>query len=77
DKEDKVKDELANIDHSIADVKKTAEKLNKNGLVIMANDGKISAFGPKSRYGLIHDVFGVAPADQNIKASTHGQSVSY
>lgn len=40
DKEDEVKDELAKIDHSIADVKKTAEKLNKNGLVIMANDGR-------------------------------------
>ncbi|MGG0777533.1 siderophore ABC transporter substrate-binding protein [Bacillus rugosus] len=77
DKEDKVKDELATIDNSIADLKKKAEKLNKNGLVIMANDGKISAFGSKSRYGLIHDVFGVTPADKNIKASTHGQSVSY
>ncbi|ADM36454.1 petrobactin ABC transporter substrate-binding protein YclQ [Bacillus spizizenii] len=77
DKEDEVKDELATIDHSIADLKKKAEKLNKNGLVIMANDGKISAFGSKSRYGLIHDVFGVTPADKNIKASTHGQSVSY
>ncbi|CAN2254153.1 petrobactin iron-siderophore ABC transporter (binding lipoprotein) [Bacillus subtilis] len=77
DKEDEVKDELATIDNSIADLKKKAEKLNKNGLVIMANDGKISAFGSKSRYGLIHDVFGVTPADKNIKASTHGQSVSY
>ncbi|MCY7915957.1 siderophore ABC transporter substrate-binding protein [Bacillus vallismortis] len=77
DKENEVKDELATIDSSIADLKKTAEKLNKNGLVIMANDGKISAFGSKSRYGLIHDVFGVTPADKNIKASTHGQSVSY
>lgn len=77
DKEDEVKDELATIDNSIEDLKKKAEKLNKNGLVIMANDGKISAFGSKSRYGLIHDVFGVTPADKNIKASTHGQSVSY
>ncbi|TDO09524.1 iron complex transport system substrate-binding protein [Bacillus subtilis] len=77
DKEDEVKNELATIDNSVADLKKKAEKLNKNGLVIMANDGKISAFGSKSRYGLIHDVFGVTPADKNIKASTHGQSVSY
>ncbi|WP_430742780.1 siderophore ABC transporter substrate-binding protein [Bacillus atrophaeus] len=76
-KEDEVKSQLAKIDDSISDVKKTAEKVNKKGLVIMANDGKISAFGPKSRYGLIHDVFGVTPADQNIEASTHGQSVSY
>lgn len=76
-KEDEVKNQLAKIDDSISDVKKTAEKVNKKGLVIMANDGKISAFGPKSRYGLIHDVFGVTPADQNIEASTHGQSVSY
>ncbi|MCY8486484.1 siderophore ABC transporter substrate-binding protein [Bacillus atrophaeus] len=76
-KEDEVKSQLAKIDDSISDVKKTAEKVNKKGLVIMANDGKISAFGPKSRYGLIHDVFGVTPADQNIEASSHGQSVSY
>ncbi|MCY8943174.1 siderophore ABC transporter substrate-binding protein [Bacillus atrophaeus] len=76
-KEDEVKSQLAKIDDSISDVKKTAKKVNKKGLVIMANDGKISAFGPKSRYGLIHDVFGVTPADQNIEASTHGQSVSY
>ncbi|NQD53449.1 ABC transporter substrate-binding protein, partial [Bacillus altitudinis] len=47
-------------------------------LVIMANDSKMTAFGPKSRYGLIHDVFGITPADQKLEPSDkHGQSISY
>ena len=35
----------------------------------MANDSKMTAFGPKSRYGLIHDVFGITPADQKLEPS--------
>ncbi|QOQ55459.1 siderophore ABC transporter substrate-binding protein [Bacillus amyloliquefaciens] len=76
-KENEVKDKLAKIDKSIADLKKKTSSTDKNGLVVMANDGKISAFGSKSRYGFIHDVFGVKPADKNIEASLHGQSISY
>ncbi|BBP88315.1 hypothetical protein BsIDN1_19330 [Bacillus safensis] len=38
----------------------------------------MTAFGPKSRYGLIHDVFGITPADQKLEPSDkHGQSISY
>ncbi|MEE3606613.1 siderophore ABC transporter substrate-binding protein [Bacillus altitudinis] len=78
DKEDKVKKELSAIDQKVAALKKQAKELNKNGLVIMANDSKMTAFGPKSRYGLIHDVFGITPADQKLEPSDkHGQSISY
>lgn len=52
--------------------------MKQNGLVIMANDSKMTAFGAKSRYGLIHDVFGITPADQKLEPSDkHGQSISY
>ncbi|MCM2985731.1 siderophore ABC transporter substrate-binding protein [Bacillus safensis] len=78
DKEDKVKEELAAIDQKVDALKKEAKELKKKGLVIMANDSKMTAFGPKSRYGLIHDVFGITPADQKLEPSDkHGQSISY
>lgn len=54
-----------------------AENSGKTGLVIMVNDGAISVYGPGSRFGLIHDVLKVAPADAGIKVSTHGQSVDF
>ncbi|MNJ71197.1 putative ABC transporter solute-binding protein YclQ precursor [compost metagenome] len=37
----------------------------------------MSAYGPGSRFGIIHDEFGIAPADDTIEVSTHGQSVSF
>ena len=45
-------------------------------LVIMGNEGKVSAYGPSSRFGVIHDVFGYKPADEKIEESTHGQTIS-
>lgn len=78
DKEDQVKKELEAIDQKVDGLKKQAKEMKKNGLVIMANDSKMAAFGSKSRYGLIHDVFGVTPADKKLEPSDrHGQSISY
>ncbi|MBC1335817.1 siderophore ABC transporter substrate-binding protein [Listeria booriae] len=74
-KEDEAKEQLDAIDKQVADVKASAPE-GKTGLILLANDGKMSAYGPGSRFGLIHDVLGVTPADPNIEASTHGQSVS-
>ncbi len=56
---------------------KKAKKSDKKGLVILANDGQVSAYGPQSRFGIIHDVFGITPVDPNIKADTHGNKVSF
>ncbi|MBC1559999.1 siderophore ABC transporter substrate-binding protein [Listeria booriae] len=74
-KEDEAKKQLDAIDKQVADVKASVPE-GKTGLILLANDGKMSAYGPGSRFGLIHDVLGVTPADPNIEASTHGQSVS-
>lgn len=76
-KEDQVKDELGKIDDKINDVKAKAEKSDDKALIILANDNKISAYGKNSRFGLIHDVLGVKPADDKIEASTHGMNVSF
>ncbi|WP_139491988.1 siderophore ABC transporter substrate-binding protein [Brevibacillus dissolubilis] len=76
-KEDVVEKELAAINETIKGLKEKATAGGKNGLIILANGGKISAYGAGSRFGIIHDVFGVTPVDKNIEVSTHGQSISF
>jgi iron complex transport system substrate-binding protein len=76
-KEKEVEDAIAKIEDDIKKLNEKASSLDKNALIILANDGNISAYGPKSRFGIIHDVFGVKPVDSNIEVSTHGQSISF
>lgn len=74
-KEDEVKEELAAIEAQIEGVKASAT--DEKALIVLANEGKVSAYGAASRFGIIHDVFGVQQADEGIEASTHGQSISF
>jgi len=77
DKEDEVAEEQEQIEDAIASLQEKAEASEQTGLIILANDDKISAYGPNSRFGIIHDVFGVEAADEDIEASTHGMNVSF
>lgn len=74
-KEDQVKEELATVEKQIEDLKTSVT--DEKALIVLANEGKVSAYGAASRFGLIHDVFGVKQADEGIEASTHGQSISF
>lgn len=47
------------------------------GLTLLTTGGKIAAFGIGTRFGLIHDVFGMDMAAKNLTVGRHGQSVSY
>lgn len=76
-KEDQVGEELAAIDAQIEEVKATVSESDEKALITLANEGKVSAYGAASRFGIIHDVFGVQQADEGIEASTHGQSISF
>lgn len=77
EKEDEVKKELAAIDEQIEAVKTTVSESDEKALITLANEGKVSAYGAASRFGIIHDVFGVQQADEGIESSTHGQSISF
>lgn len=77
DKQNEIDKELKDIEKSIADLQKKASESEKNALIILANDDKISAYGPGSRFGMIHDVFGIPAVDEGIEASTHGMNVSF
>ncbi|OPG97185.1 ABC transporter [Chryseobacterium mucoviscidosis] len=76
-KEKEAEEALVSIDTSVKALKDKVTAGGKNALVVLTNEGKLSAYGAGSRFGVIHDVFGFTPADANIEVSTHGQSVSF
>lgn len=76
-KEEEVKEEVAAVEAQIEEVKAAVSESDAKALIVLANEGKVSAYGAASRFGIIHDVFGVQQADEGIEVSTHGQSVSF
>lgn len=76
-KEDVAEAELASIEEAVAALNEKMSTSVENGLIILTTGGKISAFGPGSRFGIIHDEFGVKATDESIDVDTHGMSISY
>ena len=77
DKQDEAKKAIDEIEAKIAKVNKTVTEKGLTASVVMANEGSISTFSAKSRYGLIYNGLGFAEVDKNIDDSTHGQQVSF
>ena len=77
DKEDEAKKAIDEIEAKIEKVNKTVKEKGLTASVVMANEGSISTFSAKSRYGLIYNGLGFTEADKNIDDSTHGQQVSF
>ncbi|MGF7433615.1 siderophore ABC transporter substrate-binding protein [Pasteurella bettyae] len=69
------KEKLAQLDTRVAELAKLTQ--GKTALVTIVNESRISAFGDKSRYGMVYQKFGFTPIDTNLAASTHGNSVSF
>ena len=76
-KEDEVSAALAQQDTRAAEVAEKAAASGEKALIILTNDGSVSAYGSGSRFGIIHDLLGVAEADESIDVSTHGQGVGF
>ncbi|WP_341251902.1 siderophore ABC transporter substrate-binding protein [Euzebya pacifica] len=74
--QDRVADALADIDASIAAVNEKAADAG-TGLIVLTTGGEVSAYGPGSRFGIIHDLLGVAPAVEDVEAATHGDAISW
>lgn len=47
------------------------------GLIVMTSGGEVTAYGPGSRFGFVHDELGLAPAVPDVEAATHGEAVSF
>ncbi|MFP7300035.1 siderophore ABC transporter substrate-binding protein [Neobacillus niacini] len=76
DKKEEVASALEEINSTVEETNKKASENGKKGLIVLANEGKVSAYGPSSRFGIIHDVYGFDAADEKIEVSTHGQSIT-
>lgn len=66
---------LARIDAALARVRAAAPGAGA-ALMVMVNGGKLTAYGPGSRFGWLHDDLGVKPAIADVKAATHGEVIS-
>ncbi|MFC5465076.1 siderophore ABC transporter substrate-binding protein [Lederbergia graminis] len=76
-KEAEVEQELTTINDNIKQLHEKASALDGKSLIVLANEGKVSAYGPSSRFGIIHDVFGFAAVDDKLEVSTHGQNINF
>lgn len=77
EKEDALDTKMDELKASIEALNKEATASDSKALILLANEGKVSAYGPGSRYGFVHDVFGFKAVDENLEVSQHGQSVTF
>lgn len=75
-KEAEVAGRLGKLDATTARLRQMTAGAGR-GLVVLTTGGKISAYGPGSRFSEIHDLYGLAAADPTIEAATHGQVISW
>ncbi|EPJ51727.1 MAG: hypothetical protein OFPI_16730 [Osedax symbiont Rs2] len=75
-RQEELKSKLDDIDTQVAQIQQLAKSAG-NALFILTNGGKISAYGPGSRFGWLHDDLGITPAIADIKAATHGDPISF
>ncbi|VMD32633.1 iron-compound ABC transporter iron-compound-binding protein [Streptococcus pneumoniae] len=71
------KEELAKLDKSIQEVATKNESSDKKALAILLNEGKMAAFGAKSRFSFLYQTLKFKPTDTKFEDSRHGQEVSF
>ena len=77
DKQEEVATKLEAIEASMQAIKEKAAQKDVNGLIVLANGDAFSVYGKESRFGIIHNEFGIRPVDETIEESTHGQNASF
>lgn len=76
-KEKEAADAFAAYEAKVEEVKAATASAKEKALIVLGSEGALSAYGPGSRFGVIHDVYGVKAADEKIEASTHGSNASF
>lgn len=77
DKEVKAKELNKDLDNKIASMKDKTKNFNKTVMYLLVNEGELSTFGPKGRFGgLVYDTLGFNAVDKKVSNSNHGQNVS-
>lgn len=76
DENDKINAAIKEIEGKVDEIKQKASDLDQKALIVLHNNGRFSAYGKGSRFGVIHDVLGMKEAVQNLEVARHGQTAS-
>jgi len=77
-KQDEVEARIAAIDADVAAVQEAAKTAGDALILMTVGGGDMSAFGPGSRFGWLHDELGLVPAAKDVATEgSHGQTVSF
>ena len=76
DKEAEIDALQAETDAKVEAAKTAAADAGK-GLIVLTSGAEVSAYGPGSRFGFIHDTLGVTPVIEDVEAATHGDAISF
>lgn len=67
---------LGTIENSLKEIQEKVNNKNLSAIVVLSNNGKLSVYGLKSRFGIIFDHFGFRSVDE-IAVSTHGSKINF
>lgn len=76
-KETEVEANMSSLKVKVEDIAGKVAAQDENALIVLANDGALSAYGKVSRFGIIHNTLGFKEADENIEEATHGMNITY
>ncbi len=76
DKTEEIETVIADLDTKIEDAKALTAEAG-TGLIVLTSGGEVTAYGPGSRFGFLHDELGLTPAVEDVEAATHGEAVSF
>ncbi len=75
-KEAEAADLAAGLDETLAGARAAAAGKG-DALILMTDGPKVSAFGPGSRFGWLHEDLGLPAAVEDVEAATHGEAISF
>ena len=76
EKQDQAKVLTDKLEASVAELN-TLTAGKGTGLTVLTTGGRMSAFGIGTRFGMIHDMFGVKQAVEGLTVGRHGHAVSF
>lgn len=78
-KEKEAADAIAAYEAKVEEVKAKATATEEKALIVLGSEGSLSVFGPGSRFGVIHDVYGVKAVAEagGFKIESHGDNASF
>ncbi|WP_455482661.1 siderophore ABC transporter substrate-binding protein [Bartonella sp. B35(2025)] len=74
-KEKEAQQEITKLNANLAEARNNTQGKG-TGLILMTSGGKINAFGPQSRFDILHSKFGITPATNKLTVERHGQLIS-